>query len=236
MFDVERLTLKIDDMRNVAYLFLFILLIACHSESPLILFPESHFRMDIDGKPVTLYTLSNRNGLTMQVTNWGARVVSLWIPDRQGNWDDIVLGYETIDRYLGSHVVWGATVGRFGNRIANGCFSLNGETYQLSTSDNGQCLHGGDKGFDRVVWDVDSVATDCIFFSYYSKNGEEGFPGNLYIKMIYRLTSTDEFRIDYTAVTDKSTPVNLTHHSLFNLKGEGNGSVEIGRASCRERV
>ena len=124
MFDVERLTLKIDDMRNVAYLFLFILLIACHSESPLILFPESHFRMDIDGKPVTLYTLSNRNGLTMQVTNWGARVVSLWIPDRQGNWDDIVLGYETIDRYLGSHVVWGATVGRFGNRIANGCFSL----------------------------------------------------------------------------------------------------------------
>nr|WP_303246904.1 MULTISPECIES: aldose epimerase family protein [Bacteroides] len=185
--------------------------------------------MDIDGKPVTLYTLSNRNGLTMQVTNWGARVVSLWIPDRQGNWDDIVLGYETIDRYLGSHVVWGATVGRFGNRIANGCFSLNGETYQLSTSDNGQCLHGGDKGFDRVVWDVDSVATDCIFFSYYSKNGEEGFPGNLYIKMIYRLTSTDEFRIDYTAVTDKSTPVNLTHHSLFNLKGEGNGSVESHR-------
>lgn len=229
MFDVERLTLKIDDMRNVAYLLLFILLIACHSESPLILFPESHFRMDIDGKPVTLYTLSNRNGLTMQVTNWGARVVSLWIPDRQGNWDDIVLGYETIDRYLGSHVVWGATVGRFGNRIANGCFSLNGETYQLSTSDNGQCLHGGDKGFDRVVWDVDSVATDCIFFSYYSKNGEEGFPGNLYIKMIYRLTSTDEFRIDYTAVTDKSTPVNLTHHSLFNLKGEGNGSVESHR-------
>jgi aldose 1-epimerase len=213
-------------MKNAVFFFFFIILIACHSKSPLALLSESHFRTEIDGKPVSLYTLSNRNGLTMQVTNWGARVVSLWTPDSEGNFDDIVLGYGAIDQYLESRCFWGAVVGRFGNRIANGHFSLNGENYQLSTSDNGQCLHGGDKGFDRVVWDVDSVATDCISFSYHSKDGEEGFPGNLHITMMYRLTSNDEFRIDYTAVTDKSTPVNPTHHSLFNLKGEGNGSVE----------
>ncbi len=213
-------------MRNTVFLFFLILLIACRSESPLTLLPESRFQTEIDGKPVSLYTLSNQNGLTMQVTNWGARVVSLWTPDRRGNLDDIVLGYDNIDKYLNSRGFWGATVGRFGNRIANGRFSLNGETFQLSVSDNGQCLHGGDKGFDRVVWNVDSLASDCLSLSYYSKDGEEGFPGNLTIKMTYSLTPANEFRIDYTAVTDKSTPVNLTHHSLFNLKGEGNGSVE----------
>ncbi|TWV12690.1 galactose mutarotase [Bacteroidaceae bacterium HV4-6-C5C] len=213
-------------MKNAVFLFLAVLLVACHSGSSLVLLPESHFRTEIDGKPVSLYTLTNSSGLLMQVTNWGARVVSLWVPDRRGKLDDIVLGYDNIDQYLHSHSYWGAAIGRFGNRIANGRFTLDGQVYQLPLSDKRHCLHGGKKGFDRVVWNVDTIASDHICFSYRSKDGEEGFPGNLDIKMKYSLTLENGFKIEYRAVTDKSTPINLTHHSLFNLKGAGNGSVE----------
>ena len=205
----------------------FTLFFSACSERWLPLVNEADFNTTVDGKPIDLYTLSNSNGLTMQVTNFGCRVVTLFTPDRLGNMDDIVLGYENIDRYVhnkGERFL-GATIGRYGNRIAAGKFTLDGKDYQLSTFNNGQCLHGGDKGFDMVVWNVDSVAKDYILFSYLSKDMEEGFPGNLSVRMSYQLTADNEFRIEYSATTDKATPVNLTHHSFFNLKGEGNGTV-----------
>lgn len=205
----------------------FTLFFSVCSERRLPLVNEADFNTTVDGKPIDLYTLSNSNGLTMQVTNFGCRVVTLFTPDRLGNMDDIVLGYENIDRYVhnkGERFL-GATIGRYGNRIAAGKFTLDGKDYLLSTFNNGQCLHGGDKGFDMVVWNVDSVAKDYILFSYLSKDMEEGFPGNLSVRMSYQLTVDNEFRIEYSATTDKVTPVNLTHHSFFNLKGEGNGTI-----------
>ncbi|MGL4292373.1 MAG: aldose epimerase family protein [Bacteroidales bacterium] len=191
------------------------------------LLPVSAFEKIIDQKPVSLYTLTNGQGLTMQVTNWGCRVVTLWVPDRNGVLDDIVLGYESLDRYLNNEGerFLGSTIGRYGNRIADGQFMLNDSVYRLSQFNNGQCLHGGDKGFDRVVWSVDSVTDNKIWFSYLSADGEEGFPGNLDVKMTYELTDGNEFKIGYEATTDKATPVNLTHHSFFNLHGEGKGTI-----------
>ncbi len=163
----------------------------------------------------------------MQVTNFGARVVSLWVEDRDGKWDDIVLGHNNIDSYVNfaGERFLGATIGRYGNRIADGKFSLDGKEYQLSRFNNGQSLHGGDKGFDMVVWNVDSLSSNSIYFSYLSKDMEEGYPGNLSVRMSYTLTSDNEFAIEHYATTDKATPINLTHHSFFNLKGEGNGTV-----------
>lgn len=210
----------------LSVLFLAAFCSAC-SEKQLPLVNEADFKTTVDNKSVDLYTLTNTHGLTMQVTNFGCRVVTLFAPDRNGKMEDIVLGYENIDRYVhnqGERFL-GATIGRYGNRIADGKFTLDGKDYQLSTFNNGQCLHGGDKGFDMVVWDVDSVAKDYILFSYLSKDMEEGFPGNLSVSMSYQLTDDNEFRIEYSATTDKATPINLTHHSFFNLKGEGNGTV-----------
>ncbi len=192
-----------------------------------VLIPAKNFETTVDGKNVTLYTLKNSKGMTMQVTNFGARVVSLWTEDINGRWNDVVLGYENIDRYLNNtgERFLGATIGRFGNRIADGKFTLDGKEYTLSTYNNGQCLHGGDKGFDMVVWDVAEVTDNSIEFKYLSKDMEEGFPGNLDITMIYSITEDNEFKITYEATTDKATPVNLTHHSFFNLHGEGYGSI-----------
>lgn len=216
-------------MKNIFILMMLALLLfsACTEKQHLPLVDEADFKTTIDNKPVDLYTLCNDNGLTLQVTNFGCRVVTLFTPDRQGKMEDIELGYENIDRYVhnkGERFL-GATIGRYGNRIAAGRFTLDDKDYQLSTFDNGQCLHGGDKGFDMVVWNVDSVADDYILFSYLSKDMEEGFPGNLSVRMSYQLTKDNEFRIVYSATTDKATPVNLTHHSFFNLKGEGNGTI-----------
>ncbi len=191
------------------------------------LFDKANFEATIDGKPVSLYTLTNDNGLTMQVTNFGARVVALWTPDAEGKMEDIVLGYESLDRYINNtgERFLGATIGRYGNRIAKGRFTLDGEEYVLSTYNNGQCLHGGDKGFDMVVWSVESVSKNSILFSYTSADMEEGFPGKLTIEMSYTLTPDNEFEVVHRAKTDKRTVLNLTHHSFFNLKGEGNGTI-----------
>lgn len=188
---------------------------------------KANFDRIVDGKEVSLYTLESGNGLTMQVTNFGARVVSFFVPDRNGKSEDIVLGYNNIDDYLNNkgERFLGAVVGRYANRIANGKFTLNEQEYRLSTFNNGQCLHGGDKGFDRVVWNVDSVTSNSLYLSYVSPDGEEGFPGKLSVKMHYVLTPQNEFKVIYEAVTDKPTVVNLSHHSFFNLKGEGNGTI-----------
>ncbi|MEG1935741.1 MAG: aldose epimerase family protein, partial [Rikenellaceae bacterium] len=202
--------------------------ISCgRKQLPINVYPASSFTTTIDGKNVSLYTLKNKDGLTLQVTNFGARVIALWTPDRNGKFTDIVLGYGDIDRYVrnrGERFL-GATIGRYGNRIAKGEFKIDTTTYHLAQNNNGQCLHGGLKSFDMVVWNVDKVTEDEVAFSYLSPDMEEGFPGNLSVKMIYSLTPDNEFKITYSATTDKPTPVNLTHHSFFNLKGEGSGTI-----------
>lgn len=191
------------------------------------LFDVKDFDATVDNKPVSIYTLDSGNGLIMQVTNFGGRVVSLWAPDKNGEYEDVVLGYESIDRYLNNtgERFLGTVVGRYANRIANGKFDIDGVTYTLPQNNGPNCLHGGLKGVDSVVWDVDNVSKNEIELSYISPDGDEGFPGTLNIKMIYTLTPDNEFKITYEATTDKPTHVNFSHHSYFNLKGEGNGTA-----------
>ena len=194
-------------------------------EVPLI--DASAFAALVDGKNVALYTLKSGNGVYMQVTNFGTRVVSLFTQDKDGNYEDIALGFENIDRYLNNdgERFLGCVVGRYANRIAGGTFSLDEFVYNVPVNNNGQSLHGGLKGLDMVVWDVDKVTHNEIVFSYLSPDGDEGYPGNVSFKMIYTLTSENEFKITYEATTDKPTVINLSHHGFFNLKGAGNGTI-----------
>lgn len=184
------------------------------------------FRTMVDGKQTELYTLTNGN-LTMQVTNFGARVVTLWAPDRNGQMADIVLGYQNIDRYINNsgERFLGSVVGRVANRIGAGTFTLDGKQYHTPLNNNGQTLHGGLKGVDMVVWDVVSVSDNAIVFNYIAADGQDGFPGNLDITMTYTLTENNEFKVEYSATTDAKTVVNLSHHSFFNLKGEAGGTI-----------
>ncbi|GHV01059.1 aldose 1-epimerase [Bacteroidia bacterium] len=184
------------------------------------------FEAVIDGRQVGLYTLE-AGKLTMQVTNYGARVVSLWTPDKQGRYEDVVLGHQNLDRYVNytGERFLGAVVGPYANRIAAGRFTLDGVEYSLPTNNNGQTLHGGINGLDRVVWEVKSVTGNKLVLTYTSGDGEEGFPGNRAIEMTYELTPGNEFVITYRATTDAPTVLNLSHHSFFNLKGEGNGTI-----------
>jgi len=181
-----------------------------------------------DGKNVELFTLTNSQGTKAVITNYGGIVVSLYVPDRNGKLDDIVLGYETLDGYVKNLPYFGALIGRYGNRIAKGRFTLDGKTYQLAVNNGENHLHGGIKGFDKVVWDAETVVQDSavgVKLTYLSKDGEEGYPGNLSCTVIYLLTEKNELKITYQAATDKATPINLTHHSYFNLAGQGNGDI-----------
>ena len=195
-------------------------------EGGLQLMKAKDFQTTVDGKKVDLYTLTNGT-ITMQVTNFGGRVVSLWTPDREGKMADIVLGYENIDRYVNNtgERFLGANVGRVANRIGKGKFTLNGKDYQVSCNSNGQMLHGGDKGIDMLVWDVVEVKPDAMVMNVVVPDGMDGFPGNLNITMTYKLTKENEFEVTYSAKTDAPTLVNLSHHSFFNLKGEAGGTI-----------
>lgn len=188
---------------------------------------KKNFEKIVDGKQVSLYSLRNNNGVRMAVTNFGARVVELYTPDRNGNFEDIVLGYDHIDKYLNNkgERFLGAICGRYANRIAKGSFEIDGKKYQLPINNNGQTLHGGLKGLDSVVWNVVSSSDSEIVFRYVSPDMEENFPGNLTIMVKYELNNDNEFRITYSAVTDQTTHINLTHHSFFNLHGEGKGFI-----------
>ncbi|MGE5489012.1 MAG: aldose epimerase family protein [bacterium] len=182
------------------------------------------FGQTADGTPVDLYTLSNANGFEASITNYGAILVSLKTPDRNGTFGDVILGFENLDGYLGNHPFFGAIVGRYGNRIAKGQFSLDGQVYKLAVNDGPNHLHGGVKGFDKVVWqarEAGSPTEPALELKYTSKDGEEGYPGNLSVTVVYTVTADNSLRIDYTATTDKATPVNLTNHAYFNLAGEG---------------
>lgn len=215
------------DMKKTVLLSAAILAVASCCEKELPLLPASSFTAEVDMKPVSLYTLK-AGDITMQVTNYGAKVVTLFTPDRDGKYEDIVLGYESLDRYVNNNGerFLGSVVGPYANRIADGRFTLDGQEYTLPQNNNGQTLHGGLKGLDGVVWDVVSVDGNSIVLHYLHADGQEGFPGNLDIKMTYSLTPDNEFHVDYEATTDKATVVNISHHSFFNLKGEGNGTIE----------
>jgi len=181
-----------------------------------------------DGKVADIYTLINRNGLVMKVTNYGGTVTSLSVPDKYGKFADIVLGCDSLKEYLKATANFGAIIGRYGNRIAKGEFLLDGKTYHLAKNNGPNTLHGGLIGYDKVIWEaveINDTTGVGLKMHYLSKDGEEGFPGNLDVTVTYMLTNTDEFRIDYLASTDKATPLNLTHHSYFNLTGAGTGDV-----------
>jgi aldose 1-epimerase len=189
---------------------------------------NSDFGKVADGE-VKLYTITNDNGMTAKLTDYGAILVSLTTPDREGNFDDIVLGYDTIEKYVQKSPYFGATIGRVGNRIDGGRFTLNGVEYQLAKNEKGvNHLHGGIKGFDKVIWKAEPFTKEDsagVKFSYLSPDGEENYPGKLNVEVIYELTNSDALNISFTASTDKDTPVNLTHHSYFNLNGQGIGSI-----------
>ena len=183
---------------------------------------------EVEGQPVDLYTLTNANGLVMTVTNYGGIVVSLTVPDKAGNLGDIVLGFSTVADYVKNSPYYGCIVGRYGNRIGKAKFSLDGQEYALAANNGENSLHGGVKGFDKVIWAAKEVKADNavgVELKYLSKDMEEGFPGNLDATVTYWLTNDNEFKIEYAATTDKPTVVNLTHHSYFNLAGEGSGDI-----------
>ena len=183
------------------------------------------FNSNIDGKEVAAYVLRNENGMEAVFTNYGQRLISLMTPDKDGNFDDVVLGFPTLEAYKNSKNYYGSVVGRYANRIANGKFSIDGVAYELAQNNNGNHLHGGIKGYESVVWKVDSVSPNFIRFKRRSLDMEEGYPGNLEVTVDYTLTDANELKIEYEATTDKKTHVNLTHHSYFNLKGAGNGTI-----------
>ena len=180
------------------------------------------------GQEVELYTLSNRNGVEAAITNYGGIVVSLKAPDRDGKLADVVLGFDSLDGYLKPNPYFGALIGRYGNRIAKGKFTLNGAAYTLARNNGENALHGGLRGFDKQVWsarDVSTGGTPRLELTYASKDGEESYPGTLTAVVTYSLTDANELRIEYSATTDKDTVLNLTNHSYFNLAGQGSGDV-----------
>lgn len=180
-----------------------------------------------DGREVDIYSLTNSNGMTAEIINYGGIVVSLKVPDKNGKLDDVVLGYDNLESYLVNKPYFGAIIGRFANRIENASFELNGVEYKVAKNDGENHLHGGIVGFDKVIWNVkpSESCEEALELTYLSKDGEEGYPGNLKVKVIYTLTEDNSFKIEYFATTDKNTVVNLTNHSYFNLSGHNSGNI-----------
>ena len=185
---------------------------------------KSSFGQTSTGQAVDLYTLTNANGIIAKITNYGGTVTELWVPDRSGNLDDILLGFDNIADYETKSPYFGSLIGRYGNRIAKGKFTLDGKDYTLATNDGANHLHGGNKGFDKVVWDATPVTKEnavALQLHYLSKDMEEGYPGNLDVTVVYTLNNNNQLVIDYTAKTDKPTVCNLTNHNYYNLAGQG---------------
>jgi aldose 1-epimerase len=185
---------------------------------------KESFGITLDGSEVSLYTLGNAQGLEARITNYGGILVSLSVPDQHGKWGDVVLGFDTLEGYLNEHPCFGAIIGRYANRIATGLITLDERQYQLTRNNEGNHLHGGLKGFDKVVWTAverESASGPALDLRYVSPDGEEGYPGNLTAEVTYSLTNENELKIDYAAVTDQTTVINLTNHSYFNLRDAG---------------
>jgi len=189
---------------------------------------QSTFGTMPDGTKIDLFTLTNANGVEVRVITYGAVIVSIKAPDRRGHFDDIVTGFDTLEGYLTRSRYFGAVVGRYGNRIANGRFTLDGKTYELATNNGKNHLHGGLRGFDKVVWTgsrFERNGNGGVALTYVSRDGEEGYPGTLNATVTYTLTPRNELIVDYAATTDRATPINLTNHSYFNLAGDGHGDI-----------
>ena len=214
-------------MKKTLLLFLILVFVfsACNSNKKSSqVFPQNNFDTIFGGKKVSIYTLKNANGMTAQITNYGARLVDLWVPDKDGKFQDVVWGFEKISGYLNANDLYaGPIVGRYGNRIGKGKFSIDGKAYQLTLNNHGNQLHGGAKGFFTKVWNArlfkNEKGEDAVELSYLSPAGEEGYPGNLTIKVIYAITANNELSINYQATTDSTTIINPTSHVYFNLHG-----------------
>jgi len=216
--------IKGNPIQSLSAVLLLIAFFACTSEQNQMaeqqVVTEEFGTMD-DGRSVQLFTLTNENGMEVSITNYGGIVTSIKVPDKDGNIEDVVLGFDDLEKYKSGHPFFGAITGRYANRIANGQFELNGETYQLATNDGENHLHGGNEGFDKKLWDAEvNEEENSVTLSYLSPDGEEGYPGNLDVDVTYTLTEENELQIDYRATTDKATVVNLTNHSYFNLSGD----------------
>ena len=222
-----------------AFLLVFVLFAGCDRPPPAEVTPQpatvaqatvtrASFGSMPDGTAVDAFTLTNADGASVTAISYGAIITSLKVPDRHGKLDDVVLGYDTLDGYLKGGAYFGAVIGRYGNRTGGAQFTLDGQTYKLAANNGPNSLHGGLKGFDKVVWKGEPFERDGdagVVFTYTSPDGDEGFPGTLNVTVTYTLTSKNELAIDYEATTDKPTVVNLTQHSYFNLGGDGSGDV-----------
>jgi aldose 1-epimerase len=189
---------------------------------------KADFGKTADGQTVEIYTLKNANGAEAKIMTYGGIVQSLSMPDKNGKFDDVVLGYDNLQGYIDKTPYFGALIGRYGNRIGGAKFTLEGKTYTLATNDGPNSLHGGVVGFDKVVWTANPMETShgpALILTYLSKDGEEGFPGNLQVTAVYTLTDDNALQVEFKATTDKPTVCNLTHHSYFNLAGQGKGDI-----------
>ena len=208
---------------------IFLTIVSCQSNKKVeSMIEKTLFGKLADGKEVYAYTLKNSSGMEAKIINYGAAVVSLTAPDKNGKYADIVLGYDNIEGYVNDKAFFGAIVGRYGNRIAKGKFTLDGKEYKLATNDGENHLHGGVIGFNKVVWDaepIESSTSPALKLTYVSKDGEEGYPGTVTLNVTYTLTSDNQLRIDYEGTTDKTTVLNPTHHSYFNLSGDPNKTI-----------
>ncbi|PSR55754.1 galactose-1-epimerase [Adhaeribacter arboris] len=187
---------------------------------------KADFQNTISGKKTDLYVLKNKNNVQAAITNYGGRLVSLLVPDKAGKMTDVIVGFDKLQPFTeGADTYFGALIGRYGNRIAKGKFTLDGKTYTLATNNGPNHLHGGKVGFSRVIWDANQTNDSTLVLTYVSKDGEEGYPGTLTSKVTYTLSSANELKIAYEATTDKKTVLNLTNHSYFNLNGAGSGTI-----------
>ena len=204
------------------------LFISCQKQDNITLsgLNSNDFIANIDGKEIALYTLENNNGLEACITNYGGRLVSLMIPDKNGKFEDVVCGFPTINGYLENKQNFGATIGRYIGRILNATFSIDSITYNLTPNTGVHCAHGGNNGFANRVWDAKQINNNTLELTLLSEDGDNGFPGNLLTTLTYTLTDNNELDIDYKATTDKPTVINLSHHSFFNISGNLSRSVE----------
>mgnify|MGYP000316093777 CR=1 FL=1 len=187
---------------------------------------QSNFRTEVDGKKTDLYILRNKNNMEVCITNFGGRIVSVMVPDKDGQMRDVVLGFDSIQDYISKPSDFGASIGRYANRINQGKFTLDGVEYQLPRNNYGHCLHGGPQGFQYRVYDAVQLNPQELQLTYVAKDGEEGFPGNITCKVLMKLTDDNAIDIQYEAETDKPTIVNMTNHSYFNLDGDAGSNAE----------
>jgi aldose 1-epimerase len=210
-------------MKLANILFIVFLPALCFSQNKI---KKESFGKLADGTAVDIYTLRNSKGMEARIMTYGASIVSLKVPDRDDKFEDVVLGYDQLEGYEKRNPLFGAVVGRYANRIKNGLITINGKEYQLPKNNGKNHIHGGNKNFSTIVWKAKPLPKqNALNLSYFSKDGEEGFPGNLRVNVIYTLTENDELSIKYFARTDKPTVINLTNHAYFNLAGQGNGNV-----------